>query len=375
MYQDKKTLFEQKYDTLMSFLGAHPSDKNFTNKIYAIANKDIKIKKTTILGRSEKIGFSQFYIIYHKNINEKNYDVDSKYIRVETNFFQNKLSIFANKTVGLLYSDILIFGDEEFTYISEGPHKWLSDDKYYRIVETNMIFGKTVLYEYDVLKLLQDEKIKLIQKDNIDQCTKVMTGSLVKPNITKINNLFVKSTKEYCMIENLLVQNDPRVGKPVYFCYYGSRYTNRIGTVKKIALELVDSFMPSANLKNVMQTLYRACRETDNKKVAIPAVFKLTNEEVNNIKNNFMIDNSILYEDKIVVFFSKNPYFDVIENKKILKTENTKEYQKEYQKTEGGQNNKLRAKIRNWLKRHNNEFNPVWTDEEKNIAQTILAKK
>ena len=75
----------------------------------------------------------------------------------------------------------------------------------------------------------------------------------------------------------------------------------------------------------------------------------------------------------MVVFFSKDPNFDVIKNKKILATENMKEYNKEYQKTEAGRNNALKAKLRNWLKRHNNEFNPKWTNDEIELAKTLAA--
>lgn len=50
-----------------------------------------------------------------------------------------------------------------------------------------------------------------------------------------------------------------------------------------------------------------------------------------------------------------------------------KEYQKEYQKTEGYNIHKMKAKIRKWLKTHNNEYNPKWTDEEVLIANEILS--
>lgn len=164
------------------------------------------------------------------------------------------------------------------------------------------------------------------------------------------------------------------IGKPVYFCYYGCRYTNRMGVVKNIANELIDLYMPYANINNVMQVLYRSVRETTKKNVAIPAVFKLSEEDVTRIRNNINVDSSIIFDNnKLVVFFSKDPNFDVIKNKKILATENMKEYNKEYQKTEAGRNNALKAKLRNWLKRHNNEFNPKWTNNEIELAKTLLA--
>lgn len=375
MYNDKKQLFKSKYDILMSYLGATPSDSKFSNKIYTVANKQVKINNSTLSARNENIGYAQFYILYHQNKNNnKGYTIDSKYVRVETNVYNDKLSIFANKIISLINSDVLLFGDENYTYISEDKHTWLTDKKYFNIIEANMQFGKVVLYEYNILKLLLDGKIKSLNIDLVEKNLKVMTGSYNNPNIVEINNFFIKSNKEENMIDKLWVQNDPKVGKPVYFCYYGCRYTNRMGVVKNIANELIDLYMPQANINNVMQVLYRSVRETTKKNVAIPAVFKLSEEDVARIRNNINVDSSIIFDNnKLVVFFSKDPNFDVIKNKKILATENMKEYNKEYQKTEAGRNNALKAKLRNWLKRHNNEFNPKWTNDEIELAKTLLA--
>lgn len=55
----------------------------------------------------------------------------------------------------------------------------------------------------------------------------------------------------------------------------------------------------------------------------------------------------------------------------MLKTENIAQYRKDNAGKYAGKYN-LKKKVQMYLKRHNNEFNPKWTEEERKVAEQIL---
>ena len=55
----------------------------------------------------------------------------------------------------------------------------------------------------------------------------------------------------------------------------------------------------------------------------------------------------------------------------MKKTENIKEYQKEYQKNNADML-KMHKRVSTYLKRNNGKFNPKWDEEEKEYAKSML---
>lgn len=363
----------------MSYLNAQPSNKNFSNKIYTKSNIDVTVTKNkkqfVIPMRSQNNGMSQFNIYYSIKRDDGMYDIEMKNIRVETNYFKDKLTIFANKNTSLVKSDILIFGNETTTYLSEGPHTWLEDEKYFKIVETNYFFGKKVVYEYNVKSLINDKKIVELLRHPDKSLMTVYKGETTNntPDI-EYKKLYTYSDSEYFQINKLFIQCDKKQAYPVFFTYYGCRYTNRMGTIPNIANEVarVITQNPDAIAPDYIKNkLYRCLRDTEKKGIAIPAVFKLPDYVADKLRNNFNFDPDLLYDNNFIVFLSKIENFDVIKNKKVLKTEDIKQYRKDNAGKYAGKYN-LKKKVQMYLKRHNNEFNPKWNAEEKCIAESII---
>ena len=377
-----KTFFKQNYDLMMSYLEAQPTNKNFSNKIYTKCNREItitddKTKKQHILRmRSENNGMSQFNVIYSKSRPDSFYDIEMKDIRVETNFLKDKLTIFANKTSALVKSDILIFGDEVTTYLSEGPHSWLEDEKYYKIIEANFPFGKKVIYEYKVSNLIKDGKIVQLLRHPDKSLMTIYKGEIdSNPNID-YKKLNTYDDKEYFQINKLFIQCDKKQAYPVFFTYYGCRYTNNMGTIPNIANQVAQilSGNPDAIAPTyIINKLYRCLRETEKRRVAVPAIFELSDDIAERLRNNINFDADTLYGNKFIVFLSKQENFDVIENKKVNKTDDIVQYRKDNAGKYAGKYN-TKKKIVMYLKRHNNDFNPKWSDEEKYIALSLLSK-
>lgn len=374
-----KTFFKQNYDLMMSYLNAQPSNKNFSNKIYTKSNIDVTVTKNkkqfVIPMRSQNNGMSQFNIYYSIKRDDGMYDTEMKNIRVETNYFKNKLTIFSNKNTSLVKSDILIFGNETTTYLSEGPHTWLEDEKYFKIVETNFPFGKKVIYEYNVKSLINDKKIVELLRHPDKSLMTVYKGETTNntPDV-EYKKLYTYSDSEYLQINKLFIQCDKKQAYPVFFTYYGCRYTNRMGTIPNIANEVarVITQNPDAIAPDYIKNkLYRCLRDTEKKGIAMPAVFKLPDYVADKLRNNFNFDPDLLYDNNFIVFLSKIENFDVIKNKKVLKTEDIKQYRKDNAGKYAGKYN-LKKKVQMYLKRHNNEFNPKWNTEEKCIAENIL---
>ena len=364
---------------MMSFLNAQPSNQNFSNQIYTKCNRDVTLKpknrRPYVLSmRSPNNGMSQFNIYYSVARDDGKYDIELKNIRVETNFFKDKLTIFANKNSSLVKSDILLFGDEVTTYLSEGPHKWLEDEKYYNVIEADFHFGRKVVYEYKVNELINDGKIvQLLRHPDKSKMT-VYKGEVgVAPDID-YKTLNIYPDKEYNKINGLFVQYDKKQAYPIFFTYYGCRYTNRMGTVPNIANQVAQILTQNVNAvapKCIINKLYRCLRETEKRGVAVPAVFKLPDNVAESLRNNINFDADVLCDNKFIVFLSKIENFDIIENKKTLKTENIVQYRKDNAGKYAGKYN-LKKKVQMYLKRHNNEFNPKWNEEERMIAEELI---
>ena len=373
----RKELLEKNLPILLSYLKASIS-KEVSNKIYTVPNKDVQVnikgKSFTIKKRSPNIGLSQFSFFVMEDKNGINYTPKQYNIRVENNVFSNKLSIIATKIEDLRKSDLLVFGDESFFYVSKankfGYHEWLDDDNYYRLIVASGPHGKYTCYEYDIYKLLSDKKITGISYRS--ECNDVI--SYTGPIFNDAENTLVERkeykfdvyAKELAQLSKLFIQNDPRKAAVIYYCYFGSRYTNRYGTIPEIAAELC-SWCCKSKETLVRQQLYRAKRLTNNTGKANYVEFQLDDKKAEQLRNNINFDSSCITEDnKIIIFLSNEKNFDVIENAKIKKTENMKEYQKEY-------GNHYR-KVKKWIKENpgNMNFPKKWTEDDIEIAKTIV---
>lgn len=372
---ERKELLQKNLPLLLSYLKAS-TNSNLTNKIYTVPNKDVTVqikgKSYTINKRSQNIGMAQFSFFIMEDKNGKNYMPTNYYIRVENNVFKNSLSIIATKIENLKKSDLLVFGDELFFYVSKknkfGYHDWMNDEKYYKIIAVSGPYGAYVCYEYDIYKLLSDKKIVgLSFRPEINDVVSYTGPVFGDDELVERNEYnFSPYTKELSQLSKLYMQNDPRKAAVIYYCYFGSRYTNRYSTVPEIAAELC-SWIGNKNEILVRQQLYRAKRLTNEKGTANYVEFQLDEYKANQLRNNINFDSSIITDDnKIIIFLSHKKDFDVIENAKVKKTENMKEYQKEY-------GNKYR-KVKKWIKENPNNINfpKKWDDECLEIAKNIL---
>lgn len=369
----KKEILEQNLSLLLSYLQAENGSKY--NHIYATPNK--LSKNTVIPTRTPNIGLAQFFIQYNKHNGNGHYMANRCTVRVENNYFGHKLTIFSEKVKNLEKSDYLIFGDNFEFFISEkasfGCQSWISDPAYYQKKMVDFPFGIISVYEYNVYKLLKDRKIKSIALDPASNKVVSFTGSFIDENNCDREYFdYFDFINERNDLKKLVIQNDPRTPQSVYYCPFGYRYTNRIDTV--INLSRAISKLTKLSEKNIYQKLQYVKRQTTKKDVAIPAVFELDPKVEQRLLSDINFDCSCIINHKYVIFLSQIKDYDVIDHKRLCKTENMADYQKDYQKDykkEHSERLKMYSRVKMYLKRHNNEFNPKWNDEEILCASEI----
>lgn len=376
----QKEILEQNLSLLLSYLQAENGSKY--NHIYATPNKSVN---NNIPTRTSSIGLAQFFIQYNKYIGstktgKKHFRVEKATVRVEKNYFSHNLTIFAEKVKNLEKSDFIIFGDNFEFFISEkdnwGNQAWIADPNYYKKREIDFGFGLFSVYEYDIYKLLKDKKIKSLSLEPCSNKVVAFSGNFNNEKDCEREYFdYSNFVAEKDMLKHIYIQNDPRTPQSIYFCPFGCRYTNRISTIKNLAKEITK--ITNISEKNIYQKLQYAKRQTTKKDIAIPAIFDLDPKIEEKLLSNINFDSSCIINHKYVIFLSQIKDYDVIEHKRILKTENKTEYQAEYQaeyKKENAERLKMYSRIKMYLKRHNNEFNPKWNDEEILFASELIEK-
>ena len=371
-----KPIFEKNLPLLLAYLKAIPTLKN---KIYTISNKEqsviINKKLITLPKRSANNGLAQFSILAMIGENDQHYTPVALNTRFESNVFNNKLSIVCTKIENIKKSDLLTFGDDRSFYVSEaneyGEHEWLTDKKYYELSAIEGEYGKYVCYEYDIMKLISDKKIKCLEYCKIDNKVIAFTGPYLTDNKETKREYF--EYDDYIdtvnQLKKLFVQNDPRQAAVIYYGYLGSRYTNLHNTIPGLAAEL--SKITGQNEVIIRRKLYRHKRQTVETGFASPACFQLTKEQVDHLVNSLIIESDSITPDyKLYIFLSHQKDYDIIKGKKTLKTENMKEYQKNYQKDY----QKDYQKVYKWVKRNpgRNDFPKKWSEKQIEIANKMV---
>lgn len=355
-------LVESYKNIIYSYLDADPSKINFNHIVTIPASN-----------RNDNNGWANFRFDYQ----EKSHCMNKINVRVETNTFNNDLIIQTSKVTHLQKSDLIIFPgeDEDIVYLSFldrwGNRDWLLDKRFYR-QETMSWSGSEKTYNHYNLKnllangqiievLLDKSENKIVVISNLD----FLLPEYELKNDTRTWKTYNDYNIDLSHIEQ--VQFDGKQPSTIFWCTKSARYTENIGSTTKVSLYLESVSTKEASA--IYQQLTRAYKKTISTGKAYSFKIPAKKEVIENA--NLAYDPAML-DDKgnIVVYVSNDPSFDVIENK----VENITANKNEYKKTEGGKNNALRAKVRNWLKRHNNEFNPKWTEEEINIAKTIFEK-
>ena len=273
--------------------------------------------------------------------------IEKTYVRIENNIFGDQISVKPSKIANIKNVDLLVFYDLKCNRLLiadkrlNNNNAWL-DDKSRR--DYKEVFG-TSYFVYNIESLLNahaffevfiDTNLNIIHDDFMTY----FNGQVMKLSSDK------KTLYSYPNLDNKIkyIQYDTKDRDTIYYCFHDEKQANKPATL----LGLAHTFENYSTLteNQIYQRLYRAAK--DEKYAKIP------------LKNNANMDTCFVKDGNIVIGLSST--FDSFINFKINKTENKKEYQKEYQK------------VNNWLKRHNNEFNPKWTESEINRAKEILEK-
>jgi hypothetical protein len=373
---DRSTFFQTNFSLLASYLEATTS-QNLSNKVYTITKKPIDISYTKkgekihkkLDGRSRENGNSQYHLILLKG-SSKQYSVNEYNIRVETNVRNDTFSITKHPE-NYVRTNLLFFGNEQECYLSMN-NSWLIDTKYLNIKLVNSEYdeGFYNCWEYNISRLLADKRIIKLSYDSISNAVVSFTGNLYDDDTHEIvYKPYNKYTREEEALSKIFVQNDNKLAAFVYFGKLSDRYTSHLTTIPELAANI--SHFTGLDEKKVRLHLYRAKKSTIETGYAIPAKFNLDEKIIDKILELPNFDEADFSEDgKFIVFISCKKDFDIYGNIKVKKTENMKNYQKEYQ-----ENNrdilKMHKRVSPYLKRNNGKFNPKWNEEEIEYAKSI----
>lgn len=365
----EKELIKKTLPYILSYLRANPNDDKYTD-IFATS---IKSKSHY---RCDNIGNAQFQIKYNEIKNKDGFcRVDFKNIRIENNVYENTLSLFEKSFRSISKSDFIIFGDWLCKYISISSesfgNSWVNDSKYYKIKPISLPYGKQYVYEYDIEKLLEDGHIyKILEYSKDQKIFSLWNGTWENPNKIDITFLsYYKNVTE--KIDKIILHKDPRTASYIYFTFWGYRYTNNSATIPNLAKEIHKITGDPVN--NIQQKLYKAKQIMRKEDRAKPVIFDLSEIREKYIIEGLQYDPDIIEDHKLIVFISFEKGWDIVDHQKELKTENMKEYQKEY-KEKTNESQKKYHTVYVYLKRHNNQYNPKWTSEQIEIANKILSK-
>ena len=361
-------------DQIFTYLNAIPGEYN---SITTIPSKD----------RNESNGYANFRFNVNELENGSSVPMVKHYnVRVETNAFDNFFIMETTKARHPHNCDILLFEYQDNLFISEkdnfGKRSWLDNKSCFSRKTITWADGSKKTYNYYKLmnlvsngyitELVYDEtENKIIYFNNLLFMLPEENSKFVDTRVTKELVNYNISTDH---IER--VQYDGKTAGTVFWNFANNRYTDNMAATTSLAAYL--GKISTEKEINIYQKLMRAYNNTIKTGKAYLVKVK-ANEEYTMKTIKFEADPATMNaNNEIVLAISDSDNFDIIENQVENLTDDIKtykkNYQKNYQKTEGGKTHAAKAKIRNWLKRHNNEFNPKWTEGEKELAKAILEK-
>lgn len=383
----QKTL-ELALDSIFSYFNAIPNSR--FNHVYATPVGQSS-KQTTIPRRTDNIGYAQFRLQFAAG-QPKSFTVRRFNVRVERKYSNGNLFINAGRSWFLKSCDLLVFGDSDITFVSVVDNSWLRDSKYY----TEMPYGGTLVHEYNVWKLLADRKIYALCHPNMksDKECVAFQGDLTNADDARnFRRSFTLKpfSKEKAALAGLRVQYDPRTPSLVYFCPEGYQYTDRPSTAGQLAKDIAHHL--GIDEKSTYQKILYAKRQTKKTGKAIPARVAVGKNFDTQKIEALQDSNPILYKTLVstgdyILYVSDSPNFDVFASTKVKKTENLTEYHKLYKKTHGFDDywkkyvsehdiiakNRLYNRVKVYLKRHSNNYNPKWNNDELKVADKILGR-
>ena len=343
-------------DEIYSFLEAKPDSpyKKF-NHIYTNNNSD----------RNKNNGFANFVFQANVCIDDNYALVDKFNIRIETNVFMGRFQVAARKVNNFANADYIIFGTGDTLYVSDrkanNNHDWLFNKELRNRTDVEINGKLRTFYTYNLNALLKNHKVFCIIKNEykLDKRIVVCTEDLAtKFNEGADSNIY--KTFNYYDIDTSnikYVQYDPRLAQICFYGFKGYKYTNNRGTVIEITNLLSD--YADISQQAIYQRLNRALTNTVKTGKVKTCVIPMKDW----VRNDISFDSSILNENnEVEVYLSQDPDFDIEENKHINKTEDMKEYQKNY--------GNMYRKVKKYKLTHT-EPRASWTDEEKELFYKI----
>lgn len=266
--------------------------------------------------RNPSNGFSQF--ILQANIPVGRLYTATKFnLRVETFVWENILSLKSNKAAFIERADMLIFGkeNENSIYISTCLD-WINDTKYYTSKVQHGYLGDFAIRNYNIDLLMKDNKVILIQNEQLQLFEACGAIYDIKIDDTKVCDIYGYAEKSCDDI--LYVQNDRKTGAIVWYTFYDGRYTNTASTVKDIT-KYICGLDSSLKEDYVQRTIYRAI-ENHKSEVSIKIDTKVRDKLVSSLK----VPASFFDDNKIVIRLSENKGTDmwkIYEDAKSMKFE------------------------------------------------------
>lgn len=345
-------------NVIYSFLMADPSKTDY-NHITTISTSE----------RTDDNGYANFRFCFQE---EKGY-IQKLNVRVETNSYDNKLSINVNKVAHLAKSDMLIFPSikPNSIYVSLldnfGGRSWLTDKTLFSRI-TEKYNGKNKTYNvYNLYKLIDKVNSIFELTYNPDNNTIVVISDYMFTinNDKKLDTRVFKPFYDYNIDTDHIkyVQYDKKTSGSVFWCFGKERYTDKIASTTKLAAYL--SQYTDKDASAIYRQILKAYKKTAETGKAHS--FKIKAKE--SLLNNFTIDPDLIDNDgNIIVYVSGEDNFDVTENKVENITDNMAEYQAKYQAEY--------QKVNMWIKRNpgKTNFPKKWSEENIALAKRLLSK-
>lgn len=358
-------------DEIFSFLNSKPdTDKNY-NHIWTINNNE----------RNEHNGYANFRFQYNDYYDELSSSAIVKRvnIRIET-LFENRLNIPAKKIHNYRKADYLIFGDSERLCISQ-DHSWLENKIYSNRYDFKINNVMKTYYGFNIDQLLNDGLICMLHHGNeyetgyMSIITDTIKNSWDRSGRAVIKKVFQNYNVDTSHIK--YVQFDPRTAQS---CYYGLKYsthTDKLGTLVRIASYYSDYSSISPNA--IYQRLCRALNRTVETGKLFPCYIPIKQSA---IKNMSIDSDTVNKDNELVLYLSQSSDTEIQKCLNHNKTEDIKNYQKNYykdyhqrnsyqnyQKAEG---NRYR-KVKKYLQTHS-EPKASWSDYEKELFWELSSK-
>ena len=318
-----------------------------------------KAKDKNIICRSTENGQAH---IYARQSYLENDIVEQKnlYIRLSTRIYDGDICFNNSEILNITKVSYYVFfykPDINSTYIIIVDIKKFLDSytnlentkKEHKIITKDGRFILS-LYSFNIEEMQSKNIINILIKGTDIVMTDIAEGYCENKKFNILNKeVFSAVIKETAF----LLPDKPT--KKIYFFYNIDKKTGKEFTIQEIA-EYVCSKNSTLEKKSVISELYRVARKQQEQTAL--GQERIQNSVLN--QNFYIFENKEEFEDGI----STDKKIE-IENRIIDREEKKLKYKGKYVKKDA---------IRKWLKRHNNEFNSKWTEEEKLIAEEIIKK-